>query len=85
MSNAEHCVCCGQVIPEGRQVCIICRKKVDGKQRQIDRIRNMSVEELASKIVEIIDCKMCPVKNNCETWESCEHQIIKWLESEVTE
>ena len=22
--NAEHCVCCGAVIPEGSQVCIIC-------------------------------------------------------------
>lgn len=50
-----------------------------------DRIRNMSVEELASKIVEIIDCKMCPIKNTCETWESCEHQITKWLEQEVEE
>ena len=22
--NAEHCVCCGDVIPEGRQVCLAC-------------------------------------------------------------
>lgn len=25
--NAEHCVCCGQVIPEGRQVCSKCEYK----------------------------------------------------------
>jgi hypothetical protein len=24
--NAEHCVCCGDVIPEGRQVCPKCEK-----------------------------------------------------------
>lgn len=24
--NAEHCVCCGEVIPEGRQVCPKCGK-----------------------------------------------------------
>lgn len=24
--NAEHCVCCGDVIPEGRQVCPACEK-----------------------------------------------------------
>ena len=24
--NAEHCVCCGEIIPEGRQVCPICEK-----------------------------------------------------------
>lgn len=24
--NAEHCVCCGAIIPEGRQVCPDCEK-----------------------------------------------------------
>lgn len=24
--NAEHCVCCGDVIPEGRQICLRCEK-----------------------------------------------------------
>ena len=23
-ATAEHCVCCGDIIPEGRQVCIRC-------------------------------------------------------------
>lgn len=26
-SNAEHCVCCGATIPEGRQVCYNCENK----------------------------------------------------------
>lgn len=26
--NAEHCVCCGATIPEGRQVCAQCESKV---------------------------------------------------------
>ena len=25
--NDNRCVCCGRVIPEGRQVCPICEKK----------------------------------------------------------
>lgn len=25
-SNAEHCVCCGVTIPEGRQICPKCEK-----------------------------------------------------------
>lgn len=25
-SNAEHCVCCGATIPEGRQICPKCEK-----------------------------------------------------------
>lgn len=28
-SNAEHCVCCGATIPEGRQVCPQCEKAED--------------------------------------------------------
>ena len=26
----DRCVCCGAVIPEGRQVCLICDKKIYG-------------------------------------------------------
>ncbi len=26
--NAEHCVMCGEVIPEGRQVCPNCEREV---------------------------------------------------------
>ena len=47
MSNVDRCVCCGREIPEGSQVCVICGQKPKQKERQIDRIRNMSVEELA--------------------------------------
>ena len=25
-SNAEHCVCCGAAIPEGRQICLRCER-----------------------------------------------------------
>ena len=45
IDNAEHCVCCGQVIPEGRQVCIICGKKVDTKVK--------------ADMVEVVRCKDC--------------------------
>ena len=27
--NAEHCICCGSVVPEGRQVCPQCEKVVN--------------------------------------------------------
>lgn len=29
----EYCVCCGREIPEGRQVCPICERKADRKNR----------------------------------------------------
>ena len=28
MMNDNRCVCCGRIIPEGRQVCPICEQKV---------------------------------------------------------
>ena len=34
--NAEHCVCCGDVIPEGRQVCPKCGKGEEHGQRTSD-------------------------------------------------
>ena len=46
IDNAEHCVCCGAVIPEGRQVCIICGLKTNYKQSTVD-------------VVEVIRCKDC--------------------------
>lgn len=27
--NEERCVCCGAVIPEGRQYCPVCAKKAE--------------------------------------------------------
>ncbi len=27
--NAEHCVCCGAIIPEGRQICPNCERGAD--------------------------------------------------------
>ena len=37
MANAEKCVCCGAVIPEGRQVCPSCEgKKMANEKRLID-------------------------------------------------
>ena len=46
IDNAEHCVCCGAVIPEGRQVCIICGLKTNYKQSTAD-------------VVEVVHCKNC--------------------------
>lgn len=28
-NSAESCVCCGRIIPEGRQVCPNCERKVE--------------------------------------------------------
>jgi predicted nucleic acid-binding Zn ribbon protein len=86
IDNAEHCVCCGQVIPEGSQYCIVCGYKVkQPKKRQIDRIRNMDTEDLANFLYTISNCEMnlcdeCPL-------ECCgnEMTIKQWLEQEVEE
>ncbi len=82
MANAEFCICCGKEIPEGSQVCIICgnvpKRK---KQRQINRIRNMSVEEMAGFIHGITSS--IAVKLNGEYVSNEIEYIKRWLESEV--
>lgn len=31
MANADRCVCCGEIIPEGRQVCPQCEIELQSK------------------------------------------------------
>jgi hypothetical protein len=85
IDNENRCACCHRIIPEGSHYCIICgdvpKRK---KQRQIDRIRNMSVEELAS-LFKQCDCgtpPYCSCKNGiCE--KDCFECAKRYLESEV--
>ncbi len=34
MSDAEKCICCGAIIPEGRQVCMACEQKQAAPEAQ---------------------------------------------------
>ena len=95
MSKADTCVCCGRVIPENSHYCVICGMGIPKKQRQIDRIRNMSVEDLASFICSIYDYEYeSPIyktvengKHICGTFipDYDEDSIKQYLESEATE
>ena len=85
MSKAETCVCCGRVIPENSHYCVICGMGIPKKQRQIDRIRNMSIDELAKFIPDWSYTKAC--KCDEEIYAGCNNECWKcvkeWLESEV--
>lgn len=95
IDGSERCVICGRDIPEGRQVCVICGKVGKGKQTNYDRIRNMSVEELASFICSIYDYEYdSPIYNETESGKHIsgdfipdydEDSIKQWLEAEETE
>ena len=80
IDNAEHCVCCGAVIPEGRQVCIICGLKTNYKQSTAD------VEEARYSYWQCfnvrmpsrdITCRYChrteTISNGEEDFEYCPH------------
>lgn len=45
IENAEHCVCCGKMIPEGSQYCIVCGYKAK-QEPKID-------------LVNVVRCKDC--------------------------
>jgi hypothetical protein len=49
IDNEERCAYCDRVIPDGSQVCILCGGAKPRKQTNYDRIRNMSVEEMAAR------------------------------------
>lgn len=46
MSKAEHCVCCGRVIPENSQYCFFCGTKVKNGKHKAD-------------LVAVVRCKDC--------------------------
>lgn len=61
--NAEHCVCCGDIIPEGRQVCPICekmqfppdyidRRKLTAKMRELISTRLFNEEDMLDLVNE---------------------------------
>ena len=57
MANAEKCVCCGAVIPEGRQVCPSCEgKKMANEKRLIDAYQFRGKHEVAE-----VNGKLCSV------------------------
>lgn len=91
IDGAEQCVICGRDIPEGSQVCVICGTEKAKHPRQIDRIRNMSVEEMAKLLAQrnfscmrfCENCESCNQNTFC--YPFCIDGIKKWLESEVAE
>ena len=87
IDGSDRCVICGRDIPEGSQYCVICGKVPSKVQTNYDRIRNMTVEEMADYFNGIFDCSNCPNdmflcagKGNV-----CTKYIKQWLESEVSE
>lgn len=46
----DRCVCCGAVIPEGRQVCLICDKKICGNETG-----GLTRPNTREKLIEIIN------------------------------
>lgn len=50
-----------------------------------ERIKAMSVEEMANRLYRYSDCVSCIVVDNgmCESILKCKSQQLKWLESEV--
>ena len=89
IDGSDRCVICGRDIPEGRQVCVICGYKAEQKKTNYDRIRNMSVEEMAEFIDKVERCKGKAFHNcddsECYDCAGCVYDTKEWLESEVTE
>ena len=72
------CICCGEIIPEGRQICPQCtHNAIDHfkPMTNFERIKAMSVEKLADFI--------------CDIYASNEHREIrvngKWMHPEDVE
>lgn len=95
----NRCVCCGEIVPEGRQVCPTCEARASApkydpaeffsaeRKRMTNamRIRAMSDEEIAEWLAKITDCGECHVATSiCLASEKlCASAWLDWLKQEV--
>ena len=71
------CVCCGAVIPEGRQVCPKCEAT---RPTNYDRIKAMDMKELAEFICENTkECGDCVGYDYCSSDGCHANGMIKWM------
>ena len=52
--SEERCICCGDIIPEGRQFCPVCEMKNAAKTREDRRRRKKSARDMAYQKKNII-------------------------------
>ena len=70
----NRCVCCGEIIPEGQQVCMRCEKEVSGK---------MSVRDTYLKDYGITDSDAKKIVSFCRSATGYDQQLILQAAQEV--
>ena len=70
----NRCVCCGEIIPEGYQVCMRCEKEVSGK---------MSVRDTYLKDYGITDSDAKTIVSFCRSATGYDQQLILQAAQEV--
>lgn len=72
--SEDRCVCCGEVVPEGRMVCPNCEKQKPMKN--LSHGEMVQIAEERKDLVKVVRCK------NCEWWDKkkrvCEHP--EWVD-----
>lgn len=52
--SEERCICCGDIIPEGRQFCPVCEWRAAALKRQNEKRRKKSARDMAYNKKNII-------------------------------
>lgn len=91
----NRCVCCGEIVPEGRQVCPTCEARASvpkydpdeffhhKRQTNADSIRAMSDEELAEWLNGMHYSYCCPNDGAHDCRMTCFVCWLDWLQQEV--
>ena len=80
MNVTELCVNCKQ-----NNSCTMCWKTSNKKcphfiqKTNADRIRDMSDEELAVWLEDVVSCLDCPISKECNSGKHCRMWMKKWL------
>lgn len=88
MPEANTCVCCGRIIPEGTQICLQCgsyddQQRFEQKSDSIDK--EMRIQRMIdSRVTDFLWTYICSKKQSCPAGD-CTECVINWLITKETE
>lgn len=80
----EKCVVCGDIIPEGVQVCPKCNLDKPKIKTNYDRVKELTPEMFAGLFPSKCLIAIFGEERRCENQPSCKKCLIDWLKTEVT-
>jgi predicted nucleic acid-binding Zn ribbon protein len=78
----DHCISCGAVIPEGRQICPACENYTKKELTRFEKVRDLDIDSLARLLIESACCHCININGDiiCDCFDAnCLECVKAWL------